>query len=503
MARKKVSSEVTATTTYNETASLELSEALGDAFGQVIKRDFGQYTAPSPIVTPTGIIPLDCLLGGGLVSSKPIMISSTPETGKSTFCFQFSKIFQKQHENGVVIYLDIEGAGNIKQGEALTTINRIETFGLDNKSFQYQPVILTVGGVFDLVEKVAAIKDAFEEKLKKEFYVCIIWDSLSATRSAKTDIVEDVNSQIGFKARELTFKLEKFSPTISFKKITFIVVDQVRANLKIALDGPYKAAEKSVGNFNDFRAATSINSLNHLTGQWMYFSKKKTITVADGMGIDGWEVNISTEKNKYAPSQYTITCIFDKINGFNKFWSEYKFLSEMCPSENKIYKKSVKKLTYPLAIRQSTTQVFLRVVDENAHDSIDYESKKMYRKDMKNFYDTDEQFKQWFDYAVEVSAKHRIVGGLFKCEVSLDVADDPDETEVNNLEGISIPEDQFQEQEEFLQPEQVAPQEQELEPEDSSEDEQPSDENDHLEEFKKELNNPDEDSEKKEMQNLF
>jgi len=63
MARKKVSSEVTATTTYNETASLELSEALGDAFGQVIKRDFGQYTAPIyRIVTPTGIIPLDCLL---------------------------------------------------------------------------------------------------------------------------------------------------------------------------------------------------------------------------------------------------------------------------------------------------------------------------------------------------------------------------------------------------------------------------------------------------------
>jgi archaellum biogenesis ATPase FlaH len=429
LARKKKTTESNNTTNsvYDDKGSTELSLALGDAFGQIIKRDFGQYVAPPPLVTPTNIIPLDYLLGGGIVSSKPVMLSSTPETGKSTFCFQFSKAFLQKHDNGVVVYLDIEGAGNITQTDddsISATISRIDSFGLNDNSFQYQPVILTIAGVFDLLEKLASIKQAFEEKLKKEFCIMVIWDSLSATRSSKTDSVEDVNSQIGFKARELTFKLEKFSPLISFKRITFLVVDQVRANLKIALDGPYKPTEKSVGNFNDYRAATSINSLNHLTGQWLYFSKKKNITVADGMGIDGWEVNVTTEKNKYAPSQYTITCIFDKINGFDKFWSEYRFMSEMCPSENKIYKKSEKNLTYPLTIRKSGPQVKLVVFEEKSPDSIIFESKTMYRKDMKDFYNTNDEFQQWFDYAVEISSKNRIVGGLFKCQSTNFIDDD-------------------------------------------------------------------------------
>ena len=140
---------------------------------------------------------------------------------KSTFCFQFSRLFLDSHENGVVVYLDIEGAGNLQKDDnsITTTVSRIETFGLNDKSFQYQPVILTIGGVFDLLEKLSSIKQAFEEKLKKEFFIMVVWDSLSATRSGKTDVVEDVNSQIGFKARELTFKLEKFSPILLLQRI--------------------------------------------------------------------------------------------------------------------------------------------------------------------------------------------------------------------------------------------------------------------------------------------
>lgn len=336
---------------------------------------------------------------------------------KSTFCFQFSKIFQEQHENGVIVYLDIEGAGNSAVSDQTATISRIESFGLDLKTFQYQPVILSITGVFDLIEKLAAIKQQFEEQLKKEFFVLIIWDSLTATRSTKTDLVTDHNQIIGYKARELTFKLEKFSPIIAFKRFTLIIVDQVRANLSKALEGMYVARENTVGVFNDFKAATSINSLNHLTGQWLYFSKRKSITMADGMGIDGWEINVKTEKNKNAPSQYVITCIFDKNKGFDKFWTEYKFLSEMVPSENKIYNKKESLLKYPLCIHKSGNQVYLKVVDEQNHDDVLYRSDNMFKKNIKNHYETSEEFRQWFDYAVAISANQRIINGLFKCEV--------------------------------------------------------------------------------------
>jgi hypothetical protein len=82
MARKKVSdSSLSSNATFENLADAELSGKLGEAFGAIIKRDFGQFVAPSPIMTPTGIKPLDYLLGGGIMSSKPVMLSSTPETG--------------------------------------------------------------------------------------------------------------------------------------------------------------------------------------------------------------------------------------------------------------------------------------------------------------------------------------------------------------------------------------------------------------------------------------
>lgn len=451
MARKKITeSTQSSNATFENLAESALSEKLGEAFGAVITRDFGQYVAPSPIVTETGIKPLDYLLGGGIVSSKPVMISSTPETGKSTFCFQFSKIFQDAHENGVIVYLDIEGAGNAAGQGQTGTISRIVSFGLDVKKFQYQPVILTITGVFDLIEKLADIKEQFEKALNKEFYVLFIWDSISATRASKTDLVDDHNQMIGFRARELTFKLERFSPLIAFKRFTLIIVDQVRADLKSAIEGPYAQSEKTVGQFKGFKSSTSINSLNHLTGQWLFFSKKKSITVADGMGIDGWEVDVLTEKNKNAPSQYIITCIFDKSKGFDKFWTEYKFLAEMCPSENKIYKKLESQLRYPLAIHQhSQARVTLKVVDADNHKNVLYESEPMYRKNVKHAYETNDEFHQWFDYAVELSCQQRIINGLFKCTMDEEDVCLPTEELPEDISAFLPTQEQFEPPEEF------------------------------------------------------
>ena len=117
-----------------------------------------------------------------------------------------------------------------------------------------------------------------------------------------------------------------------------------------------------------------------------------------------------------APSQYIITCVFDKSKGFDKFWTEYTFISEMCPSENKIYKKLESQLKYPLVIHQNGPMVTLKVVDVDNHKNVLYKSDAMYRKNVKHAYDTNDEFHQWFDYAVEISCQQRIVNGLFKCE---------------------------------------------------------------------------------------
>jgi predicted ATP-dependent serine protease len=55
---------------------------VGELFEKVLTSEYGSFIPPEPYITPTGIRPLDTILGGGLVSSGFIMLSSTPETGK-------------------------------------------------------------------------------------------------------------------------------------------------------------------------------------------------------------------------------------------------------------------------------------------------------------------------------------------------------------------------------------------------------------------------------------
>ena len=408
MARKKTSVEKVDLDSL-EKAEQGLTEKLGEAFDKIILSEYGHLLAPDPIITPFGIQHLDALLGGGIVSSDPIMFSSTPETGKTTLAFQFSSVFQKIYPNSVVVYLDVEGSGNNKNSEFRQS--RIEIFGLDETRFKYEPIVMNVDGIFELINRLVSIKKVFEEKLGKEFYIAFIWDSIASTPGPKAVEADSPNSIIGNKARQVGFLLDKYGPQIKFNRVTFVCIDQIRANLKI--EGPYAQSEKSVGVFKDFKSATNIYALQHKTQQWLFLSKKKLISPADGMGIDGWFMDIYTEKNKLAPSQHAVTCVFDKKTGISKFWSEFYFLMEPIPSEKKIYKNSAPASLFMM--KKEGSRVKLVVRDEHGEEK--WRSDTFYRKNAKEKYNTDQEFRQWFDFAVQVSVYNRITQGIFKCEI--------------------------------------------------------------------------------------
>lgn len=396
---------------HDTPAELRQTLLLGEAFKAILSKTYGHLRAPEPIVTPTGIAHLDALLGGGIVSSGPVLFSSTPETGKSTFAFQFSSIFQKTYPNGLVVYLDIEASGNVASSEF--RVNRTEAFGIDMQRFKYEPIVLDVMQVFELIETLVSLKKQFEDKIGKEFHILIVWDSIASTPSSKVDTAENHNQVIGHKARQLSFCLEKYSPLLKFNRITFIGIDQVRADMKI--EGPYAQKESSVGTFKDIKSATNIYALMHNVQQWVFLSKKKQISLAEGIGIDGWYVDIHSEKNKLAPSKHSITCVFDKNHGLDKFWSEYTFLEEVTPSEKKIFKD--KTPPFPFMIKKSGNQIVLQV--SNPDDaSINYKSQPMFRKNAKKMYDTSEEFRGWFDYAVQLSVYYRIVKGIFQHNIA-------------------------------------------------------------------------------------
>lgn len=407
MARTKKDDVLIFDSSQFDPADDKLTEKLGSAFETIITQQYGYARAPKPYITPFGIQHLDALLGGGVVSSAPVILSSTPETGKSTLAFQFSSIFQKLYPNSIIVYLDVEAAGNTATLEG--SMSRLKFFDIDEKRFRYEAILVDVVTLFNIIEALANIKTSFEEKLQKEFKVLIVWDSIASTPSSKTESVDDVNKIIGVKARQLTFCLEKYAAVLAHKRISFLAIDQVRANLAI---DPYMQKEKTVGIFRDYRAATSIQALNHKVSQWLFLSRRNSITPDDGIGINGWYMNIFTEKNKNAPSQEAVTCVFDKRYGLHKFWSEYTFLSEMTPSEKKYYKDE-SRLPFPLSIKKSGSYVYLEFIDPTTGVK-QYTSEKFYRKDAFEIYKTDEKFREAFDYIMSVSVEYRIKKGLFE-----------------------------------------------------------------------------------------
>ena len=78
MPRKKVAKSLPSEITNQ--ATQDAAEALAAAFDKLTIEKYGALNPPPPYMTPTGIRPLDALLGGGLASSMPIAFSSTAET---------------------------------------------------------------------------------------------------------------------------------------------------------------------------------------------------------------------------------------------------------------------------------------------------------------------------------------------------------------------------------------------------------------------------------------
>lgn len=216
------------------------------------------------------------------------------------------------------------------------------------------------------------------------------------------------------------------------EQVTCIVIDQIRDNIQLKMPWQIAAEEKTVGTFGNMKSATNIKALQHAIRQWLYLSKGATLLPTEPMGVDGWIINILTEKNKLAPSQYSVPVIFDKKYGIHPRLSEYWFLMNKTKTENKLYPKD-KKMPYPLLITGTPTKRVLTVYDESDFNKILYQTTFAESKFL-DMYNSDENFKSWFDYAVNVSINHRIYQGMFRSQVNdSTVLEETNDTSSSNL----------------------------------------------------------------------
>jgi hypothetical protein len=123
-------------------------------------------------------------------------------------------------------------------------------------------------------------------------------------------------------------------------------------------------------------------------------------------------MNVYTEKNKLAPSQYSVPLVFDKKFGAIPILSEYIFMRDITKVERK-YWKTANKLVYPLCITTSANSKILTVTDPTTQ-SILYKSDKFMERNFLNKYRDDQEFQHWFNKAVDISVDQRIKVALFR-----------------------------------------------------------------------------------------
>lgn len=418
MARTKKIKEAVISSSQIEQASEDLAIELTAAFDDYTIDKYGTLNPPAPYITPTNIRPLDALLGGGIVSSSLVTFSSTPETGKSSIAFQFAKQFLNYHPNGIVVYFDIESNAASIDSDSITVYqeSRIETFELkNNPRFRYNRRPYNIKDFFEFLEGLIEKKREMQQKTGKELKILFILDSMTALDYSRIEAVEEFDKIPGKRAQELSFHLNKCKLSFAYDRITMITIDQLKAamNLKSQYE---KADEKTVGVWRNTKAATGVYTFQHMVSQWLFFSKGKEIDPVKypGWGIDGWIINIITEKNKNVASKHEISLIFDKRNGIDKFWTEFIFLSDYSPSEAKLIKGGINPF-FPLSIKTEGAYSKLEVIDPKTGE-IEYTSKSFYKKNAKNLYETDEEFHKWFDKAVDVACYQRISLGLLKIQ---------------------------------------------------------------------------------------
>lgn len=381
-------------------------------FDKLLTDKFGDKCPPEPYVTPTGIVHLDAILGGGFGSSLPIMISSAPETGKSSTAVFLAKQFIETNPNSYVVYIDVETA-SAGTKDATSGINgRIKAMGIPPERFQYMPMLLDVKGVFDIVKTLADTKKQLEEKMKaggvdEEVHMLVILDSLSSCPCSKALTAEDPKEYIGLKAREQGHTLDKLKPVLAFSKITLILIDQVRANMKMDA-GPFaKQNEKGVGEWNNIKSSASSSVLQHNLKAWYYISKKKELFPGSDINVNGWILDLRTEKNKLCSSGYHVSLVFDKHETLHKIYSEYLFMKEMTTTENKITGRKKEKLPYPLLVKDAGAYKYIEITDPDSKEVI-ATSSKFYEKNLVEKYNGDPEFKLIFDKAIRVSTEERI-----------------------------------------------------------------------------------------------
>ena len=220
---------------------------------------------------PTGVLPIDEILGGGLTPGGMYCAWGPPGSFKSTVSMQIAKSYCKRGDKVVII--DVEKALNQQQQE---------TFGVREYVLNGTLIHVTVETYAQADELCLAIASEKDSGIK-----LVIVDSETQLMPKMGEDVQVDSNQPGVKAKQSSVWITKMKAAFYNAGITSIILAHARANLNMT--SPYGPSTKMAGNYATLHVPDAI--IQFLPGQ----------KFGDKLAPEGVVCHISTDKNKFAP----------------------------------------------------------------------------------------------------------------------------------------------------------------------------------------------------------
>jgi len=186
--------------------------------------------AKEDIVLPTGIIPMDILLSGGIREGDMIMLYSPPGLGKTTLVLHMARRLMEEHGKKV-LFIDLEaGMANMIESQGMLPY-------IEKGLFHFVDKLQTIGHLEKMLEGLVQQDEPAYDVIVIDSITNAIDDSL-LTRSV-------TDTMVAGQAKAMTYFLQKFRVLLRNKGITTFLVNQERANLEARTQ--YDKKTKSAG----------------------------------------------------------------------------------------------------------------------------------------------------------------------------------------------------------------------------------------------------------------
>ena len=223
---------------------------------------------------PTGCLPLDIIMGGGVPVGRSTEIYGDTSTGKSLLAAHL--LVETQHLGGIPVLFDSETA---------TSLEIMEAVGVDPKDCLYS-VPETVEEVYeDLMEAIKAKQETAKGQL-----MTVIWDSVAATSSqAEVDKVKKEGlggATMATHARLISTMCRTIPRLIANQRIALVFINQTRENIGVL--------------FGEKMSTFGGRAIGYYSSVRLEMAKIKTLLDNDDQPL-GIEVRCKVVKSKVSP----------------------------------------------------------------------------------------------------------------------------------------------------------------------------------------------------------